>query len=1211
MNSAAQSTPANRESAITQASATRQGVLSDVGKMGNVFQRQKEVEDDRVPSADDGSISCRFGEISPLVQADWSSAYNPPSASTPDPAEPDMNSLELPTWESSHFGNTSIAAKAFHTDRATLSLREQVKDALRSLKLHNIKYNELVGEGVEPSLLRGLYEDIDQKLVQAKLRSPVVEVGQISDPQKIALQTPQEGQELPGRSSKYAGQNLHPAPTTTDKSSTSIPVKTTSETQANSSVAGLTKTSPSPVVSTEKAAVASSSSNVAVERKDRIAQLLAAKTGKAVPARLAPEIQPHVPARILKPDSSVDTATKPASLPQKPPAPPEKPPAPPKKPPALPEKPSVPPKKPPALPEKPPVPAPEPLVKPKNKAQTELLRQKMEALKREALAKSQAQSALNEDSVASSPTSATPSFAPQPQPLGPTVSTADVGSSGLGSQIPGLFMMNEVYPSNPDITNERADHALAEKVDDPVSINSTATSVGPGMSAEFETDLVQSPGGHILPVRLPQKRPLPSDSFDESMPSLKRPFGRKHSDHRVEIVVSDAESEGEVEDVEMELDEESDEEKQAPEDDGVPAVSVRQTNMRNLPPLTDIPSAKQTLQFAGAISTPTSAAVQTPGRENDNEELWKAKYQEIELMRKKIAEMEERHKAKQNATRAISPKAAGRTAPPVIRTSLARPSQAASPGLPKPSVNAKADLSSNALQSPVLTPSGPEELPGTPSTPLDAIKEPLKAEDLRQQLLRRKPTKEETPSFAEMKLRKAQLAEKRAKLADLRREAEKHEEEILEESKLLDAQLQAGLNGEDAYEQRPFHANGDVAEDTRTKGLAASDVLPQTHRDEQGVSVEGSPSAAKASRVSQVEQQPNEAASRALPAAGDIVLQPSDEDGIVRDVAAFERVVPSVEQDIDHAQELLGDSLSTPADESVEIGTVPQQDNFPAVLLAETGPMEVKSPSPWIEDKTTDETRPDPVDSNFFDEDGSVSMSDGASEDYEPAEPDQMGGDQPENDSEFYEPADVALPVAAQLSPSQRDEVVEVDQPATNGQMQSTSTLEKTVLPTLVHDAEDGMQLTEPDVINKPQIISQPHGDDRIDQVRGRTSLSPHPNMAFLQIPLSTSHFTPYETPRRNLKNFRYYDHFPAMVSSGYKSLTFSNNIDPGKPFCPTELAGDTCHDPICEEQHFRQVEMTGACKGSSPYHRDTSWPNTPSLPFLHSIWTTANQSSF
>jgi Putative zinc-finger domain len=51
------------------------------------------------------------------------------------------------------------------------------------------------------------------------------------------------------------------------------------------------------------------------------------------------------------------------------------------------------------------------------------------------------------------------------------------------------------------------------------------------------------------------------------------------------------------------------------------------------------------------------------------------------------------------------------------------------------------------------------------------------------------------------------------------------------------------------------------------------------------------------------------------------------------------------------------------------------------------------------------------------------------------------------------------------------------------------------------------------------------------------------------------------------------------MVTSGYKSLTFSNTIDPRKPFCPTELAGKTCDDPSCEEQHFRQVALTGACE--------------------------------
>jgi hypothetical protein len=50
--------PANSVSAIRQISDTLRGPSFTADTMGNVFQRPSQVEDDRIPSADDDSISC-------------------------------------------------------------------------------------------------------------------------------------------------------------------------------------------------------------------------------------------------------------------------------------------------------------------------------------------------------------------------------------------------------------------------------------------------------------------------------------------------------------------------------------------------------------------------------------------------------------------------------------------------------------------------------------------------------------------------------------------------------------------------------------------------------------------------------------------------------------------------------------------------------------------------------------------------------------------------------------------------------------------------------------------------------------------------------------------------------------------------------------------------------------------------------------------------
>jgi Putative zinc-finger domain len=1036
-------------------------------------------------------------------------------------------------------------------DNATLTLREQVKDALRSLAPHDIRYNELVGEGVDPYLLQGLYDDLDPRTVQAKPPSPTDEVGQVSVTQKTALHRTDAVEGLAVRASNDAGQGLQQATTTTDTASKLVPVNSAFNSQIPSDLPDANKAPRSVAVSTETTPRATSS-NVAIERKDRIAQLLAAKTGKAAPPRLAPEKQPEISAKIVKSVSLVDPAKKPLSLP-----------------------------------EKPPLPSPELLIKPKNKAQTDLIRQKMEALKKEALAKSQASGTANGASIISSLIPTIPSFAVQPQPSGSTGYVAEAGPSGLASQIPGLFLTNEASPSHPNSTNGTTDHAQTGKVNDRVSIESTATSVSQGTSQEFEDEFVHSPGGQILPVRLPQKRPLASDSFEEPMPSPKRPFGLKDSHDKIEIVVSDAESEGEVEDVEMELDEESDEEKQTPGHAVILPLSLRESNIRNLPPLTDIPPPRLITQSANSTGTPTSTAVQTPGREKDKEELWRAKHQEIELMRKKIAEMEERRKVKQNATRPVSPKPAGKPSLSVIRTSLARPTQPSSAGLAEMPVPAKAELASDALQSPVLAASRPEDLPSTPSTPLYAIKEPVKAEDLRQQLLRRKATREATPSSAEIEIRQTQLAQKREKLAALRREAEKREAEILEEARLLEAQLQAGLDDQEAYDEQPRNVIGDLKGESNARDEKPLGSLQQTSASTLDAGVGGSPRAVKDGDIFRTEGSTGEADSRGSSADSRDVVRQAAEDSDIANLDAFSRTLTSLGVDIDAAKELQNTSLDSRTDQQAEMVTLLQQGQSLTMPVTESDRMHIDSLSGVHEDEPMDEAGAGTVGSNLLDEDGSVSMSDSGSEDYEPAEPDQIGDDQPENESELYEPADAAVPThVTQLSTSKEGELAEpteVDELSTESSPQSTSSItKKSDPPILIDDAEVGMQLTEPDIFNKPQITSQSRDEEISDKVRARSLHLILSNFTSRQVPQPMSHFTPYKTPRSYFKNFRYHDHFPEMVSSGYKSLTWSNNIDPRRPFCPTELAGQACEDPTCEEQHFRQVALTGACNRSS-----------------------------
>ncbi|ELR04898.1 hypothetical protein GMDG_00157 [Pseudogymnoascus destructans 20631-21] len=74
--------------------------------------------------------------------------------------------------------------------------------------------------------------------------------------------------------------------------------------------------------------------------------------------------------------------------------------------------------------------------------------------------------------------------------------------------------------------------------------------------------------------------------------------------------------------------------------------------------------------------------------------------------------------------------------------------------------------------------------------------------------------------------------------------------------------------------------------------------------------------------------------------------------------------------------------------------------------------------------------------------------------------------------------------------------------------------------------------------------------------------------------PAQKSFFTPYESPLKRFKAYRFHPEFTKQVPGGYKSLTYSNNIDDRKELCRFELAGGICNDVSCEFQHFRDIVL-------------------------------------
>lgn len=71
--------------------------------------------------------------------------------------------------------------------------------------------------------------------------------------------------------------------------------------------------------------------------------------------------------------------------------------------------------------------------------------------------------------------------------------------------------------------------------------------------------------------------------------------------------------------------------------------------------------------------------------------------------------------------------------------------------------------------------------------------------------------------------------------------------------------------------------------------------------------------------------------------------------------------------------------------------------------------------------------------------------------------------------------------------------------------------------------------------------------------------------------------FTPYESPLKVFKAYRYHPEYSATVSTGFGSMTYCHKIDASKALCQYEADGGVCNDTQCQGQHFREMQLAGA----------------------------------
>ncbi|KAI4157243.1 MAG: hypothetical protein L6R39_000703 [Caloplaca ligustica] len=110
--------------------------------------------------------------------------------------------------------------------------------------------------------------------------------------------------------------------------------------------------------------------------------------------------------------------------------------------------------------------------------------------------------------------------------------------------------------------------------------------------------------------------------------------------------------------------------------------------------------------------------------------------------------------------------------------------------------------------------------------------------------------------------------------------------------------------------------------------------------------------------------------------------------------------------------------------------------------------------------------------------------------------------------------------------------------------------------------------------VEKEQVVNDLAKAESYDPEKASPAL--HDTFQVLPQMQNHEHFSPYESPLKRFHAYRYHPDFVSRVGGGYRSLTYSHKIDATKPICPYEVGG-RCNDASCENQHFKSMNLSGA----------------------------------
>ncbi|KAI4225707.1 MAG: hypothetical protein L6R36_003711 [Xanthoria steineri] len=837
------------------------------------------------------------------------------------------------------------------------------------------------------------------------------------------------------------------------------------------------------------------------------------------------------------------------------------------------------------------VPFPNSAVEAKKREQTELARRKIEELRNRSNVPKESQSASNEPSltVASTNQQSDPakhSVEMQPNPVSIKATNPDIAPAtpqhsyfpfrNGAFSLPGLFMstsserdeaetpkiastqdgFRDIREAEPTVARTLvADQSLSQSF--PASQNLVPSSQAEQSPESTTASLVTQ----TQAISNPRKRPTAADFIDSVPSKIQRSYSYK-ADSSVVFEVSDDEAddlENESSDVEM---------------SGNPDMKTLQPRqvVASHPATPDDLKSRQQLGLndlhgkAEKLTSKLNMAQPSPQTPNKKDvDSLRAREEEIERMNRKIIEMEQRRKMRQDVSRTQTPGTSGRPTP-FLKPNESNLNVLVTPDDTKQlsELNGQATLPSRGFEdgpndqaaaSGVITvepQGGTPEQNGDLQTPVEYAATPVTNSD-EQQLQRRKTEIEGNLSSAN-----AAVEDLRARL------------EILHQDELeLQTQIQKQVDSKRAFQEElakllrkstsspPLPSQGDEETVELQRGADSQQSVPnmsleQAQEDDQVPAAEQTNISNEARTENGVTEKPEKGpvSESALPTEA-----PSNQSLVSGELAEDVMDISGSEEEGDVTEHLPGSSTRAGH------GVAESDSEEPYEPPSSFGGMEdVSNPvtdSSKQQQPLTNE-RLQQHDHLEATNDASLAMDDSAATDVHVAAEEQLhsvprpGHAQTpldSSDSDDYEPPEPMASV--DLASLTSDTAAAVAEPSFSPA-----------------DANDTLQANpvSPDAL--PAVI------DQVDVEREASVQSASEQTRSLHGNDKHGYFVPYESPLQQFHAYRYHPDFVSSIGSGYRSLTYSHNIDARKPICPFEIGG-RCNDASCDNQHFSSMNLS------------------------------------